>query len=90
MLKDVKNFKNTTIDWGRSQGDIINLNIPPGTQDGTTFRFRGKGMATRGGSPRFGEAGRRGDLLVTVRVKLPKKISREQKELLEELKRMGL
>ena len=25
MLKDVKNFKNTTIDWGRTQGDIIKL-----------------------------------------------------------------
>jgi len=25
MLKDVKNFKNTAIDWGRTQGDIIKL-----------------------------------------------------------------
>jgi len=25
MLKDIKNFKNTTIDWGRTQGDIIKL-----------------------------------------------------------------
>jgi len=65
-----------------SQGENITMEIPSGTQDGTTFRFRGKGMLDR--------RGRRGDLLVTVRVKLPKRLSREQKELLEELKRMGL
>lgn len=65
-----------------SGGENIELSIPPGTQDGTTFRFRGKGMPDR--------RGRRGDLLVTVRVKLPKRLTREQKELLEELKRMGL
>lgn len=64
-----------------SSGENIELNIPPGTQDDTTFRFRGKGGQTRRG---------RGDLLVTIRVKLPKRLTREQKELLEELKRMGL
>ena len=65
-----------------NHGETITLDIPAGTQDGTTFRFRGKGMPARNG--------RRGDLLVTVRVKLPKRLTREQKELLEELKRMGL
>lgn len=62
-------------------GETIDLNIPPGTQDGTTFQFRGKGQAHRRG---------RGDLLVTVRVKIPKRLSREQQRLFEELKRMGL
>lgn len=70
------------IDLRTSQGDIIGLNIPPGTQDGTNFRFRGKGGQDR--------RGQRGDLIVTVRVRIPKRLSREQKELLEELKRMGL
>lgn len=65
-----------------SSKDLIELNIPPGTQDGTSFRFRGKGGQMRNG--------RRGDLIITVRVQLPKRLSREQKELLEELKRMGL
>jgi len=65
-----------------SQGESITLNIPPGTQDGTTFRFAGKGMPDR--------RGRRGDLLVTVRVRLPKKLTQEQKNLLEELRRTGL
>ena len=65
-----------------NQGETITMDIPPGTQDGTTFHFPGKGMTTR--------SGRRGDLLLTVRVKLPKRLTREQKDLIEELKRMGL
>lgn len=65
-----------------NQGENLIMDIPSGTQDGTTFRFVGKGMPARNG--------RRGDLLVTVRVKLPKRLTREQKELLEELKRLGL
>jgi len=82
ILGDVLNLQT-------SQGEKITLRIPPGTQDGQTFRFPGRGMPTRRGSPRFGEAGR-GDLLVTVRVKLPRHLSREQRELLEELKNSGL
>lgn len=62
-------------------GENIDLNIPPGTQDGTTFQFRGKGNQTRRG---------RGDLILVVRVKLPRRLSREQKELFEQLKRLGL
>lgn len=65
-----------------AQGETLTLNIPAGTQDGTTFRLPGKGGQDR--------RGRRGDLLITVRVRLPKKLNREQKELLEELKRTGL
>lgn len=65
-----------------SSNDLIELTIPPGTQDGTSFRFRGKGGQMR--------SGKRGDLIITVRVQLPKRLSREQKELLEKLKRIGL
>jgi len=64
-----------------SAGERIILNIPPGTQDGQTFRFRGRGQPFRQG---------RGDLLVTVRIKLPRRLSREQKELFERLKNSGL
>lgn len=70
-----------TMSLRTNTGEDIELKIPPGTTDGTTFRFRGKGNQTRRG---------RGDLLITVRVKLPRRLSREQKELLEELKRQGL
>jgi molecular chaperone DnaJ len=54
------------------------LHIPPGTQSGTAFRVRGKGATTVGASG-FG------DLYVQVRVVTPKKLSAEQRRLLEEL-----
>ncbi|MBE6692131.1 MAG: molecular chaperone DnaJ [Ruminococcaceae bacterium] len=53
------------------------LTIPEGTQSGTTFSVRGKGV------PRVNGRGR-GDLLVTVSVETPKGLSKKQKELLEE------
>jgi molecular chaperone DnaJ len=53
--------------------------IPDGTQSGSTFRIRGRGM------PDVTGRGARGDLLVTVRVVTPKKLTREQKKLLEQL-----
>ena len=65
-----------------SSNDLIELSIPPGTQDGTSFRFRGKGGQMR--------SSKRGDLIITIRVQLPKRLSRKQKELLEELKKIGL
>jgi len=65
-----------------SQDETFTLDIPPGTQDGTSFRFRGKGGQDR--------RGRRGDLIITIRVRIPRRLSRKQKELLEELKRRGL
>ena len=53
--------------------------VPEGTQSGTTFRVRGKGM------PDVSGRGQRGDLLVTVTVVTPKKLNKEQKKLLEQL-----
>jgi molecular chaperone DnaJ len=53
--------------------------VPEGTQAGETFRLRGRGM------PDVTGRGPRGDLLVTVKVITPKKLSREQKKLLEQL-----
>ena len=52
--------------------------VPEGTQTGTTFRLRGKGMPDVAGRGR-------GDLLVTVKVITPKKVTREQRKLLEQL-----
>lgn len=52
------------------------LSIPEGTQSGTTFSVRGKGV------PKLNGKGR-GDLLVTVVIETPKGLSRKQKELLE-------
>ena len=55
----------------------VKLKIPPGTQSGKTFRVRGKGI-----NP---ETGRAGDLLVTVQVAVPAKVSKEERKLLEDL-----
>ena len=52
--------------------------VPDGTQSGTTFRLKGRGM------PDVNKRGK-GDLLVTVKVITPKKLSREQKKLMEQL-----
>jgi molecular chaperone DnaJ len=54
----------------------VTLKVPGGTQNGQTFRIRGKGAPRRGGH---------GDLLVTVKVDVPKKLSREEKQLLKQL-----
>ncbi len=54
------------------------LKIPPGTQSGTIFRLRGKGVA------RLHSHGR-GDELVTVQVETPTKLTKRQEELLKEL-----
>ncbi|HLG54227.1 MAG TPA: molecular chaperone DnaJ [Vicinamibacterales bacterium] len=52
--------------------------IPAGTPTGSTFRIRGRGMPDVSGRGQ-------GDLLVTVKVSTPKKLSKEQKKLLEQL-----
>ncbi len=59
-------------------GDKEVLKIPEGTQSGSTFRIRGKGV------PHLNGRGR-GDLYVTVRVTTPQKLTREQRRLLEQL-----
>jgi molecular chaperone DnaJ len=59
-------------------GETEPLKVPEGTQTGTTFRLRGKGMPDVSGRGK-------GDLLVTVQARVPKKISKEQRKLLEQL-----
>jgi molecular chaperone DnaJ len=54
------------------------VHIPAGTQPGTRFKLRGKGM------PHVNGRGH-GDLHVIARVSVPKKLSKDQKRLLEEL-----
>ena len=59
----------------------VKLKVPAGTPSGKTFRVRGKGVDPERGKP--------GDLLVTVQVAVPKKISKEEKRILEELAAQG-
>ncbi|MCW4025390.1 MAG: molecular chaperone DnaJ [Candidatus Bathyarchaeota archaeon] len=54
------------------------VRIHAGTQVGETIRLRGKGM------PRFRGYGR-GDLIIRVGIAVPEKLTKKQKELLEEL-----
>ncbi len=55
----------------------VKLNIPEGTQTGTTFRLKGKGIP-------FLRGNGRGDQFVTVRVNVPKNLTSSQKELLRQ------
>jgi len=54
------------------------VKIPESTTTGTTLRLRGKGLPDVSG-------GSRGDLFVTVQVQTPRKLTREQRHLLEQL-----
>ena len=58
-------------------GVPVTLRLPPGTPNGRTFRVRGKGVRRADGS--------RGDLLVTVDVAVPKRLSPKAREALETL-----
>jgi molecular chaperone DnaJ len=55
----------------------VTLKVPAGTPSGKTFRVKGRGAAKRGGH---------GDLLAKVHVDVPEKVSREEKELLRQLR----
>jgi len=59
------------------EGKEIEFEIPPGTQPGNIIRVPGKGMPIPGSS-------RRGDLFVKVEVRIPKSLTKKQRELLEE------
>jgi molecular chaperone DnaJ len=57
-------------------GDPVKVRIPGGTRSGRTFRVRGKGVAARR---------KTGDLLVTVEVAVPQKVSAEERRAIEAL-----
>ena len=54
----------------------VSLKVPPGTASGRTLRVRGRGVPGKG---------RTGDLLVTIEVAVPARLTGEQRELLEKL-----
>lgn len=62
-------------------GDV-RLTIPEGTQQGSVFRIRGKGL------PRLNGGGK-GDQYVVANIAIPKKLTNSQKELLRQLKKEG-
>jgi curved DNA-binding protein len=56
----------------------VNLDIPPETANGKTFRLRGLGM------PRLKNPDERGDLYAVAEVTLPRNLSQREKELVQE------
>jgi molecular chaperone DnaJ len=59
----------------------VRLRVPPGTQSGQRFRLRDRGALGRNGA--------RGDLVVDVRLRLPKVLDERSKELLREFGRIN-
>ena len=65
------------------EGTSILLEVPQATESGKILRISEKGI------PHFSGYGR-GNLYVELKIKTPKKLSKKQTELLEELKKEGL
>ena len=70
----------TSVEVPCPDGTTVRLKIPAGTQDGKTFRFRDLG------APNVKRKGSRGALYVKIRVKVPTRLSSEERDLLERLK----
>ena len=58
----------------------VTIKVPPGTQPGQVMRLKGNG------APRLGNPNQRGDHYVTVKVEIPKDLSKEEEDLIEKLK----
>jgi molecular chaperone DnaJ len=63
-------------------GETVNLEVPAGTQPGDVLRLRASGM------PEV-SSGRRGDLFAHVELVVPRKLTGEQRELVERAARLG-
>ncbi|MGA3083912.1 MAG: DnaJ C-terminal domain-containing protein [Thermodesulfobacteriota bacterium] len=73
----------TKVEVPTLEGKSLQVNIPAGTQPQSKLRLKGYGL------PMLGNKGK-GDQLVRIAIKVPKKLSDRQKKLLEELAREGL
>src|SRR5262249_15139959 len=58
----------------------VSLKVPSGTEDGKLLRIKGRG------APRLKGSGQ-GDVLARIRIQVPKRVSKKQRELLEELEK---
>ncbi|MEK7081663.1 MAG: molecular chaperone DnaJ [Patescibacteria group bacterium] len=63
-------------------GDIV-IKVPTGVSFGEVLRVRGKGVP-------FSRGGKRGDLLIRVKIELPAHLSKDAAELVEKLKEKGI
>jgi molecular chaperone DnaJ len=60
----------------------VSLKIPAGSEDGKLLRIKGRG------APRLQGSGK-GDVLARVRIQVPKRMNKKERELLEELQKVG-
>jgi curved DNA-binding protein len=63
-------------------GNVM-LAIPPGTQPGQTFRLSKRGM------PELKNPESQGDLFVRIKIKIPRDLTEEQRELFQKLEGMS-
>ena len=61
----------------------LNVKVPPGTSDGSILRLKNQGFYKTGSEER-------GNELVKIRIQVPSKLNKSQKELLEKLQQTGL
>jgi DnaJ-class molecular chaperone len=82
IVSAVEAMLGTTRSITNAYGQTVKVHIPPGTQPGERLRLRGQGVETDS---------RRGDLFVEVQVTVPRSLTDEQREALEEAaRRVGL
>jgi molecular chaperone DnaJ len=60
----------------------VKVKIPPGTQNGKVLRLRNEGI------PYLQYSDRKGDMYITIRVVVPKRLSNKEQQLLKELSRL--
>jgi len=60
----------------------LKLKVPPGTQNDTRTRVKGKGF------PVYKKEGEFGDLYITYKVKIPTNLSEKEKQLFTELSKL--
>jgi curved DNA-binding protein len=66
----------------KSMSGTVKMKLPAGTQNGKTFRIKGKGM------PVYDKSGQFGDLYVQIQAIIPEKLTKEERQLFEQLKQL--
>jgi molecular chaperone DnaJ len=72
----------TTVQVPTPYGERLSLKVKPGSQDGALLRMRGHG------APKLSGSGK-GDLLARLRLSVPKKLSKHEREALEEFQKVS-